>query len=556
MRTGKKLAPFIILDVWGFGNVTSLTKGFGNGIIKIVVIAHGVVCVGAQGLHAMEGMGIIMKVLNFGSMNLDYVYQVEHFVLPGETISAKKQTVNCGGKGLNQSLALAKAGAQVYHAGCVGQGGEMLLKALKEAGVHTDDIHRVDEIQGNAVIQVDKSGQNCILLFGGSNRCVTEEQIKDTLEHFEEGDYLVLQNEINLLPHIVNCAYDRGMKIVLNPSPCDDNLKQVDFSKVAWLILNEVEALQLTGSEIPEEAWRFLYSKYPGLSMVLTLGEKGSYCFTDDAVLRQQAKEATVVDTTAAGDTFTGYFLASVMEGMELRDCMERASVAAAICVTRPGAGASIPTKDEVFRKGKEELVKSYHVQNQTCKKGQVVFAGSSLMEMFPIQDWSGEWESAPLTYNRGVSGYTTLDMMPILDICVCELMPKKVFINIGTNDLSDPSYTIEDVMERYDSILSEIEEKVPGVVIYLMAYYPVNYEAAEVWMKPTLAVRNNQKIEKANKAVEELARRHGQRYIDVNKNLKDNLGNLKAEYTYEGMHIKPEGYRAILPEVMKYVLE
>ena len=128
-----------------------------------------------------------MRVLNFGSLNLDYVYQVEHFVQPGETLSAASQSVNAGGKGLNQSVALAKAGAEVCHAGCIGTGGDLLLDLLNENGVGTEYLRAVPSIQGNAVIQVNPEGQNCILLFGGSNQCITDEQIEQTMKGFASG---------------------------------------------------------------------------------------------------------------------------------------------------------------------------------------------------------------------------------------------------------------------------------------------------------------------------------------------------------------------------------
>lgn len=149
-----------------------------------------------------------MKVLNIGSLNLDYVYRVNHFVLPGETLDAVSQSINPGGKGLNQSIALARAGARVFHAGCIGKGGEILEKLLQENGVDTTFLFHTDEIQGNAVIQVVPSGENCILLFGGSNQCITSGQINKTLEAFSEGDYLILQNEVNDLPKIVERAFE------------------------------------------------------------------------------------------------------------------------------------------------------------------------------------------------------------------------------------------------------------------------------------------------------------------------------------------------------------
>lgn len=211
----------------------------------------------------------------------------------------------------------------------------------------------------------------------------------------------------------------------------------------------------------------------------------------------------------------------------------------------------------EAWRLEKEQMVRDFHVRNQNAVKGQIVFTGSSLMEMFPIEEWVKELgQDAPIVYNRGVGGYRTTDLLPILDACVFELEPRKVFINIGTNDLSDPDIPIEKVMEQYDRIIAQIEEKLPGVMIYMMAYYPINYEAAAEEMKPCLLIRTNEKIRTANEQVEKLAAKHGQKYINVNAPLMDEQGRLKAEYTIEGMHIKPEGYRAIFDDVMKYVRE
>lgn len=211
----------------------------------------------------------------------------------------------------------------------------------------------------------------------------------------------------------------------------------------------------------------------------------------------------------------------------------------------------------EAWRLEKEQMVRDFHEWNKDAVKGQIVFAGSSLMEMFPIEEFVKELGAdAPIVYNRGVGGYRTTDMLPIMDACVLELQPRKVFINIGTNDLSDPDVTIEAMIERYDEILDIIEREIPEVKIYLMAYYPVNYEAAEESMKPCLVIRNNEKIARANEQVKKLAEKHKQRYIDVNAPLKDEQGRLKAEYTIEGMHIKPEGYRTIFDDIMKYVRE
>ena len=289
-----------------------------------------------------------MKALNFGSLNLDYVYNVPHFVQPGETLSAASQSVFPGGKGLNQSVAFAKASAVIYHAGCVGQGGAMLEQVLKESGVNVDYLAAVKELQGNAVIQVNPEGQNCILLFGGSNQCITEAQIEATFSHFDAGDYLILQNELNSLSKIVDAGYARGMRIVLNPSPYNEIINSVDLSKISWLLLNEVEAEQLSGSDDPEEAWKKIHQNYPELSVLITLGSQGSMAFSGSETVHQDAFPVKAVDTTAAGDTFTGYFVTGLMENLPLAECLRRASMASSISVTRPGAASSIPTKEEV----------------------------------------------------------------------------------------------------------------------------------------------------------------------------------------------------------------
>ena len=293
-----------------------------------------------------------MRILNFGSLNLDYVYRVDHFVQPGETLSALSRTVKAGGKGLNQSVALARAGAPVCHAGCYGADGEGLKTLLEENGVNTESLLPVPEAQGHTVIQVSPEGENCILLYGGSNRCVPEEQIRRVIAAFSPGDWLVLQNEINALPLIVNLASARGLHIVLNPSPYNQALEEVDFGLLDWLLVNEIEAEQITGETEPDKVWEKLHSRYSRLSLLLTLGKQGSRAWQvkDGRVeaCRENAVSVRAVDTTAAGDTYTGYFLAGLVEGRPLQECMKLASRAAAVSVTRPGAAESIPWKKEL----------------------------------------------------------------------------------------------------------------------------------------------------------------------------------------------------------------
>lgn len=295
-----------------------------------------------------------MKVLNFGSLNIDYVYDVDNFVKKGETISSKTLNVFCGGKGLNQSVALARAGAEVYHAGMVGEDGKFLLDLLKEAGVNIDNVVIRDDIRtGNAIIQRDKSGDNCIILFSGANRSITKDYVDRVLSGFEKGDYIVLQNEISELPYIVENAHKIGMKIVLNPSPMDEKIRELNLDYVDYFLLNETEALKL--SEIEEfdikECMEKLINRFKGAGILITLGDKGAIYSDGKINVEQSAVKTEVVDTTAAGDTFTGYFVSGILTGKEMKTVIKEATVASSITVSRIGAAPSIPDMKEVKEK-------------------------------------------------------------------------------------------------------------------------------------------------------------------------------------------------------------
>ena len=291
-----------------------------------------------------------MKVLNFGSLNLDYVYQVESILIPGETQASKSRQIFCGGKGLNQSIALAKAGIPVYHAGLIGEGGEPLLEVCQENGVNTEFIRQIPGPCGHTVIQVDENGQNCILLFGGSNRSMTKEFVDTVLDSFEEGDIILLQNEINELDYIIDRAYEKHMMIILNPSPFDNALENCDLSKISLFLMNEIEGFQITGEKEPDKILTKVKALYPKAKVVLTLGGDGSVYQDETGIYRQGIFKVKAVDTTAAGDTFTGYFISSIIDGLPVQDGLELAAKASAIAVSRPGATASIPLRSEVVK--------------------------------------------------------------------------------------------------------------------------------------------------------------------------------------------------------------
>lgn len=289
-----------------------------------------------------------MKILNFGSLNLDYVYQVEHILIPGETLSSSDRAIFCGGKGLNQSIALARAGIMVYHAGMVGEGGEILLETCRENGVDTRFVRKIDGPCGHTVIQVDKDAQNCILLFGGANRSITREFVDEVLASFEKGDIILLQNEINELDYIIDEACEKGMMIILNPSPYNKALDRCDLSKVSLFLVNEIEGYQITGEKEPEAILAKVRSIYPKAKIVLTLGSEGAVYQDENKTYRQGIYKVKAIDTTAAGDTFTGYFIASILENMPVEEGLKLAAKASAIAVSRQGATASIPVREEV----------------------------------------------------------------------------------------------------------------------------------------------------------------------------------------------------------------
>ncbi|NLJ95434.1 MAG: ribokinase [Clostridiaceae bacterium] len=291
-----------------------------------------------------------MKILNFGSLNIDYTYSVDHILVGGETLSASDRNVYAGGKGLNQSLALARSGAEVWHAGAIGENdGHILLEILETNPINLEYLRILPGVpSGHTFIQVDKDGQNCILVYGGSNHLITYEQIDETLSNFDQGDYLLLQNEINEIPYLMQEAHSKGMKIVLNPSPFDEKIEKMPLQYVDFFLVNEIEAAQLAEGESDEELLDQLVKKFPDSHVIMTVGSGGSYYAHKTIREYHDIFDIQVVDTTAAGDTFTGYFLSSYLEGKNPKDCLRIASAASALAVSKAGAGPSIPTLQEV----------------------------------------------------------------------------------------------------------------------------------------------------------------------------------------------------------------
>ncbi|HWJ79623.1 MAG TPA: ribokinase [Niallia sp.] len=290
-----------------------------------------------------------MRFLNFGSLNIDKVYSVPHFVTGGETLSSTQLEEFPGGKGLNQSIALAKAGAEVFHAGKIGNDGLFLKETLSSVGVNIENILEDGSTTGHAIIQVSSSGENCILLHGGANKEITKETIDSIISDFDTKDILVLQNEISCLEYIIEIAHNKGLTIALNPSPINKTILTLDYTKIDYLILNELEAKSISGQESIVKMFDYLLSLNSKLKIILTLGTNGVMYKDSYQEIKQESFKVDAIDTTAAGDTFLGFFLSMISNKTDIQKALLIASKAASISVTRKGAATSIPYLNEVL---------------------------------------------------------------------------------------------------------------------------------------------------------------------------------------------------------------
>lgn len=320
-----------------------------------------------------------MKILDFGSANIDYVYSLDHIVLVGETLSSSQLRLFPGGKGLNQAISLSRAGVDFCFAGAIGTDGQLLEQTLTENNVDIRHLMRADTQSGHAIIQVSRTGENSIFVYSGANGSITTRQIDEVLSHYEAGDMILLQNELKNLPYIIGAAFEKGMCIILNPSPISPVLQTLDFGKLSYIILNEVEIRDITGMEQIEPAIDYLLHRYPKLKIMLTLGKDG--CVYADATQRwtQPAFEIQAVDTTAAGDAFTGYFIAGIYQNAPIPEVLKLASCAAAIAVSRHGAAPSIPYRQEVEQQLSSMLTKSPNAKEEFVRSALLQYISDNM---------------------------------------------------------------------------------------------------------------------------------------------------------------------------------
>lgn len=283
-----------------------------------------------------------MAIWNLGSVNADLVYRLPHLPGPGETLAALTHQRGLGGKGANMSVAATRAGAQVHHIGAVGPDGLWMRDRLSSYGVNVDHLVEGTEISGHAIIALDQAGENQIIFFPGANVGVDPGGLQQVLAQAVPGDIAVFQNETNAQAGFARAARAGGLRVCYAAAPFSVDAVQEVLSLIDLLVLNAVEASQL------ERALDTTLGDLPVADIVVTLGKEGCRWIHGDQVTDFAAPRVEVVDTTGAGDTFTGYLLAGLDEGLGIADAIGMAQNAGAVMVTRLGTADVIPTRDEV----------------------------------------------------------------------------------------------------------------------------------------------------------------------------------------------------------------
>ncbi|SNX69838.1 ribokinase [Cereibacter ovatus] len=278
-------------------------------------------------------------LLNLGSINIDHVYRVPHLPAPGETLEAGGYAIGLGGKGANQSVAAARAGARVCHIGAVGPEAAWAREAMAGDGIDVTHIAEVAVPTGHAIITVDPAGENVIVIFPGANRSLSDRQVAAALATAGPDDTLLIQNETSAQVQAARLAVARGLRVIYSAAPFDVAAVQAVLPHVSLLVLNKVEA----------EALRTALGALPGVEMIVTRGAQGADWLRPGAdPLHVPAFAVAAVDTVGAGDCFTGNLAAALDAGLPRHQAMRRAAAAAALQVTRPGASQAMPSAAEV----------------------------------------------------------------------------------------------------------------------------------------------------------------------------------------------------------------
>jgi len=291
-----------------------------------------------------------MAIINFGSINIDHVYQVDHFVQPGETLASTHYQQLLGGKGANQSIALAQAGADVCHVGSIHENDAAFKQALIKKGVDCRGVKCSETPSGHAIIQVTPSGENAIVLFGGANQTITAKTVMQALDGTKPSDWVLTQNETSSIDQVLRQAKEKQLKVAFNPAPMSESVKSLPLECIDLLIVNETEAAALTEKDSLDDIVAVFKEQWSECEVIITLGKAGVMMLKNNVCIKVDAFLVDAVDTTAAGDTFIGYFLSAYSNHTDAKRALIRGCAASAIAVTREGAAQSIPTQKEVDR--------------------------------------------------------------------------------------------------------------------------------------------------------------------------------------------------------------
>lgn len=284
-----------------------------------------------------------MTIYNLGSINIDHVYRLTHLPAPGETLAARDYSVGLGGKGANQSVAAALAGARVVHIGAVGQGADWALDEMRARGVDCSHVAIVEAATGHAIINVDAAGENAIVIHHGANLGQSADAIAAALSSAQPGDILLMQNETSHQADAAAIARARGLTVMYSAAPFDVDAVRAVLGQVSILVVNAIEAAQI------EAALGVPVSDLPVAAVVITRGAEGAEWRAGKAApIRVDAFPAVALDTTGAGDCFAGSLAAAIDSGAAPQEAMRYAAAAAAIQVTRAGASRAMPTREEV----------------------------------------------------------------------------------------------------------------------------------------------------------------------------------------------------------------
>lgn len=293
-----------------------------------------------------------MMVINLGSINVDHVYQVPHFVTPGETLASTGYAQLLGGKGANQSIALSHALAQtqgaVQHVGLINEAQCHIKQTLIKEGIDCRYLKVSEQPTGHAIIQVSETGENAIVLFAGANHDIQPSLIQQAIDDAPEHSWMLTQNETNSIGEAMRLAKEKGLKVAFNPAPMTDSVKRLPLELVDLFIVNEVEAEGIAGTANLDDIEAFFKAQYPHAEVIITLGKAGAVMLKGNDRIQVPAFIVEAVDTTAAGDTFIGFFLATYMQNGDAKKALTLACAASAIAVTRAGASPSIPNVEEV----------------------------------------------------------------------------------------------------------------------------------------------------------------------------------------------------------------